>query len=64
MAEKPRYLTPDDLLGPGEVQALCGVNRSTLKRWRDSGKFPAPWRELEQGPVWIRVDVETWHAKR
>jgi predicted DNA-binding transcriptional regulator AlpA len=61
---KRRSLAPTDLLGPGEVCRLLGINRMQLKRWRDSAGFPSPWRELEIGPVWVAADVTAWAAKR
>lgn len=54
-----KLISPDDLLGPGEVQQLLGISRATFGRYREAG-FPKPWRELEQGPIWLRSDVESW----
>jgi predicted DNA-binding transcriptional regulator AlpA len=49
-----------ELVGVAEVCDRLGIKRMTLKRLRDSGKFPAPVAELRAGPVWRLADIEAW----
>lgn len=60
MAERRRLVSPADLLGPGEVKGMLRISRATLMRYRQRDDFPKPWRELEQGPVWLAADIAAW----
>lgn len=59
-------ILPEDLLGAFEVSELLGVDRARPWKWRQNGTtfgpdkvpFPAPFAELQTGPVWLRSAVE------
>jgi predicted DNA-binding transcriptional regulator AlpA len=55
-------VSPDDLLGFGEVAEILKVARSTAARYTQREDFPAPAARLGSGPVWRRADVEAWKA--
>lgn len=57
-ADKPQ------LMGVTEVCDLLGCQKMTLKRWRDSGRFPEPIVVLAKGPIWDRKEVERWQTSR
>lgn len=61
MASRPRRRkTADlpDLVGVAEACDILGINRMTLKRWRDSGYFSIEPVQIGRDPVWTRDDIE------
>jgi len=55
-----RDCATERLLSTGDVCQAYGLrpdNRTTLKRARDRGDFPAPHRETSSGPVWRASDL-------
>lgn len=45
MSQHPLLAVPDDqMIRPRDVVRLCGIPRTTLKRWRREGRFPMPQR--------------------
>ena len=46
------------LVGTAEVVELLGVPRSTISRWRRTGKMPEPLAVLAATPVWDRAAIE------
>jgi prophage regulatory protein len=56
-------MSPDDLLGFSEVQAVLEVGRTTAFRYTNRPDFPAPADTLASGRVWRRRDVERWAKK-
>ena len=45
IAEHPLLAVADEqMIRPRDVVRLCGIPRTTLKRWRREGRFPKPQR--------------------
>lgn len=63
--EHPLLALPDDqMLRPRDVVRMCGIPRTTLKRWRREGHFPKPQRISPAGlPLhvgWPARQVKAW----
>lgn len=43
---------------------ICGVNRMTFKRWRDTGYFDLEPVTVAGVPIWTRDDVERFAAAK
>lgn len=54
----------DDLVGLGDIAAICGVRRQTVDKWRMLGKLPAPDRIVVVSPVWRRSVILAWENRR
>jgi len=59
-SERPRILALDQRMSTAEVLRVVGVNRSTLFRWIQKGRFP---RKHASGG-WLRSDIELWLAEK
>ena len=61
--EHPLLAVPDDqMLRPRDVVRICGIPRTTLKRWRRNGRFPKPQR-LSPHAIhvgWPARQVKAW----
>lgn len=55
----------DDLVGVFEIASRASTTPGTVQVWRrrHATTFPAPVRELAQGPVWNWVEVAAWLAR-
>jgi hypothetical protein len=47
-----------ELLGTAEVCEVLGITRQRLYQLRQSGRFPAPDRELTATPLWMRSTLK------
>lgn len=54
----------DPLLPRPEVEAECGIGRSTIYRMMDAGTFPRPLRIGPGNVRWRRSDIERWKASK
>jgi prophage regulatory protein len=54
----------DPLLPRREVEAECGIGRSTIYRMLDAGTFPKPLRIGARCVRWKRSEIEQWKATR
>ncbi|MDQ6526863.1 DNA-binding protein [Nocardioides sp. LHD-245] len=54
---------PEHLMGVAEVAELLGVTRQRVTQLAKSASFPPPYDTLAMGPVWLKVDIETWARK-
>jgi hypothetical protein len=58
-------ITPDDLVGVAEIAKILNVDRARPPKWvlkkttfgPDKIRFPAPYRKLATGPVWLRSQI-------
>lgn len=59
-------MEPADLISAHEIAELLGVYPSATSNWRKrpSVGFPEPWGTWSHGSLWLRADVESWHADR
>ena len=66
IGEHPLLAVADDqMIRPRDVVRLCGIPRTTLKRWRREGRFPKPQRlspcamhvgwQARQVKEWLRL---------
>ena len=55
---------PDRLLTRREVEARCGLSRSSLYRLMRAGRFPEPIRVGVRAVRWPSSEIETWLASR
>ena len=53
-----------EILRVKDVMRSLGVGRTSLWRWRQQGKFPAPLQLGDRAIGWRRADLETWLANR
>lgn len=53
-----------DLVGLAEVVEMTGINRSTVKAYKQRGQMPEPVAELAGGTIWLRSDIERWARER
>ena len=63
----PLLSVPDDAtLRPRDITRICGIPRTTLKRWRRAGTFPKPQRLSPHAMHigWPARQVKAWLAKR
>ncbi|HXH80599.1 DNA-binding protein [Nocardioides sp.] len=51
---------PEHLMGVSEIAELLGLTRQRVHQIRQLEGFPEPTATIAMGPVWLRVDVETW----
>ena len=68
---EPDEIVASELVGPGEVAILLGVQRATIRQWRKRGQMPAPILSLLAGsgkgdrlPVWRTEDIIEWAQSR
>ena len=54
----------DRLLRRAEVEARCGLSRTTIYRLMRAGAFPAPIRVGQRSVRWPEKEVEEWLAGR
>ena len=47
-----------------EVEARCGLRKSTLYAEIAQGKFPAPVRITRRSVGWVASEVDEWIARR
>lgn len=52
-----RAVSPSDLLTIRETASLLGVSLPTLRRWDESGKFPARRHPINGYRLYVRADV-------
>lgn len=50
-------------IGIAELASRLGVDRSTIWRWYQAGRFPRP-HYLGERRVWLLSDVEAWERER
>ena len=65
VAEHPLLALPDDqMLRPRDVVRLCGIAKTTLKRWRREGRFPKAQRispmSMPLHVGWPAREVKAW----
>lgn len=48
------------LLTLPQLCEMLNVNRSTIFRWRQQGRFPEPLQLATQSPRWRRADIDAW----
>lgn len=54
----------DPMLTRPEVEAECGLSRSTIYRMIEAGTFPRP-RRISAGTVrWPRSEIESWKERQ
>lgn len=53
-----------ELVGASEAAQLLGVQTSTLTSYLSRGQVLTPLVTLACGPLWLRRDLERWHAQR
>ena len=56
--------TTDRLLRLSEVQARCGISRSSVYRMMRVGAFPEPLRVGERAVRWPESEINDWLASR
>ena len=68
---EPEEIVASELVGPGEVAILLGVQRATIRQWRKRGQMPPPMMTLLAGsgkgdrlPVWRTDDIMEWARNR
>ena len=49
-------------IGIAELAARLGVDRSTIWRWYQTGRFPRP-HYLGERRTWLLSDVEAWETE-
>ena len=54
----------DRLLTRAEVQARCGISRTTIYKQMRAGLFPDPVRVGTRAVRWRESDVQSWLASR
>lgn len=54
----------EQLVGAKEVAEIIGVSRGTLTAYLSRKQMVEPLIELACGPIWLRMDIERWNAKR
>ena len=47
-------------MGIAEIAEHLGVSRTRIHQLRREEALPEPYDTLAMGPVWLRVDIETW----
>jgi prophage regulatory protein len=52
------------LLRRHEVEARCGIGRSTIYEWMARGLFPQPIRLGVRMVRWRESDIDAWLASR
>ena len=55
---------PDRLLRRNEVEARCGIARTTVYRLMRAGQFPEPIRVGQRAVRWPESEIEKWLAER
>lgn len=63
--QHPLMTLPDDqMLRPRDVVRLCGIPKTTLKRWRQEGKFPQSKRitpaSMPRHVGWPARELKAW----
>lgn len=53
----PRDIDPSELLTVAEAAKLLGVSQPTLRRWDDSGRFPARRHPINGYRMYVRDEV-------
>lgn len=54
-----------DLVGLYEVAEWFRVSPPTVSMWRKRyPEFPAPFVDLQCGPVFVLTDIIAWHTRR
>lgn len=53
-----------DLVGMLEIADRLGVERQTVRAWRQRGLFPEPVAVVSRTPVWRWRDVQRWADSR
>ena len=56
--------TTDRLLRLSEVQARCGISRSSVYRLMRTGAFPEPLRVGERAVRWPEHEINAWLETR
>lgn len=54
----------DRILRRDEVEARCGIKRSTIYGWMAAGRFPRPVRLGERAVGWREHDIAAWLEAR
>lgn len=55
---EPRYLTQ------AEVAVRVGLAKDTIRRYRQTGDFPAPDQVIGRMPGWLPETVDEWERNR
>lgn len=65
MRRQRLVFAPGQLVGLTEIARMLGVVPSAVSNWlkRDVG-FPEPWGVWACGPLYLRDEVQDWHANR
>lgn len=65
MSERTDARTPAELVTPGEVARMAGVQYGAVSNWRvRHADFPPAWYERGRSVLFVRDEVETWLAGR
>lgn len=66
-----RVIQRSDLVDQGDLARLLGLKlpslramRSASQRYRQLDGLPAPFGEVNYGPVWRRSEIEAWIESR
>ena len=62
LARLRRMASNDRLLRRQEVEALCGIARSTIYRLMKEGRFPQPLKIGERAVRWSEAEIVGWLA--
>lgn len=54
---KSRDIEPSELLTVAEAAVLLGISQPTLRRWDDTGKFPARRHPINGYRMYLKADV-------
>lgn len=57
-------IAEDPLLTRRDVEAECGIGRSTIYRMIEAGTFPRPLRIGARCVRWPRSTIEQWKSSR
>ena len=60
----PTTTSDNRLLPLSEVQARCGLSRSTVYRQMGEGAFPRPLRVGVRAVRWRESEIESWLSSR
>ncbi|HEY4014311.1 MAG TPA: helix-turn-helix domain-containing protein [Polyangiaceae bacterium] len=55
--QRRREVEPADLMTIAEAAKLLGVSQPTLRRWDETGKFPARRHPINSYRMYLRDDV-------
>ncbi len=57
-------MSSERLLRRQEVEARCGLSRTSIYRLMREGRFPAPLRVGPRAVRWLETEIEAWLSAR